>query len=93
MKNKTLEITTFAILIEAIVTYSNQFIVQESFCWQMFFSLILGILVAVAYKVDLPSYFNLKSDIPYIGSVLTGILLSRGSNYIFDLLEKLSKCS
>lgn len=59
----------------------------------MFFSLILGILVAVAYKVDLPSYFNLKSDIPYIGSVLTGILLSRGSNYIFDLLEKLSKYS
>lgn len=91
MKNKTLEITTFAILIEAIVTYYNQFIVQESFCWQMFFSLILGILVAVAYKVDLPSYFNLKSDILYIGNILTGILLSRGSNYLFDLLNSLTK--
>ena len=54
MKNKTLEITTFAILIEAIITYSNQFLVQERFCWQMFVSLILGIMVAVAYKIDSP---------------------------------------
>lgn len=91
MENQTFSIITFAILIEAIATYSNQFIVQESFCWQMFFSLILGILVAVAYKVDLPSYFNLKSDILYIGNILTGILLSRGSNYLFDLLNSLTK--
>lgn len=93
MENKTLGITTFAILIEGIITYINQFFVQESFCWQMIFSLILGIVVAVTYKLDLLSYLNLKSDVPYIGSVLTGILLSRGSNYIFDLLEKLSKYS
>ncbi len=63
---------------------------QESFCWQMFVSLILGIVVAVAYKIDLPSYFNLKSDVPYIGCILTGILLSRSLNYIFDLIGNLS---
>lgn len=90
MENKTLGIATFEILIEALISYVNQFFVQESFCWQMFASLVLGIIVAVAYKLDLLSYFNLKSEIPYIGSVLTGILLSRGSNYIFDLIGKLS---
>ncbi len=90
MENKTLGITTFAILIEGIITYINQFFVQESFCWQMIFSLILGITVAVAYKLDLPAYLNLKSEIPYIGCVLTGVLLSRGANYIFDVLGKLS---
>ena len=89
MENKTFGIMTFAILIEGIITYINQFLVQECFCWQMALSLALGILVAVAYKLDLPSYFNLKSDIPYIGCILTGILLSRGSNYVFDLLGKL----
>ena len=89
MENKTFGIVTFAILIEGIITYTNQFLVQESFCWQMALSLVLGIIVAVAYKLDLPSYFNLKSDIPYVGCVLTGILLSRGSNYLFDILNKL----
>ena len=91
MENKTFEIMTFAILIEGIITYTNQFLIQENFCWQMALSLALGILVAVAYKLDLPLYFNLKSDIPYIGCVLTGFLLSRGSNYVFDLLTKTSR--
>ena len=89
MENKTFSIVTFAVLIEAIVTYINQFFMEDGFCWKMLLSLILGIIVAVAYKLDLPSYFNLKSDIPYVGCILTGILLSRGSNYIFDLLGKL----
>ncbi len=90
MENKTFGIVAFAVLIEAIVTYINQFFVQENFCWKMVFSLTLGIVVAIAYKLDLPAYFNLKSDIPYIGCILTGILLSRGSNYIFDLLSKIT---
>lgn len=88
MENKTVGIASFAILIEAIITYFNQFLVQENFCWQMLFSIALGIIIAVAYKLDLPAYFNLKSDIPYVGCVLTGILLSRGSNYVFDLISK-----
>jgi uncharacterized membrane protein YfbV (UPF0208 family) len=67
MENKTVEITSFAILIEAIITYLNQY-----FCWQMALSIVLGIVIAVAYKLlDLPACFNLKSDIPYVGSVLT----------------------
>ena len=90
MENKTFGIAAFAILIEGIITYINQFLIQVNFCWQMALSLILGIIVAVAYKLDLPSYFNLKSDIPYIGCILTGILLSRGSNYVFDLIKSVA---
>ena len=89
MENKTVGIASFAILIEAIITYFNQFLVQENFCWQMLFSIILGIIIAVAYKLDLPAHFNLNSQIPYVGCVLTGLLLSRGSNYLFDLITKL----
>lgn len=89
MGNKTFNIVALAILIESIITYINQFFVQESFCWQMLFSMALGIIIAVAYKLDLPAHFNLKTNIPYVGCVLTGILLSRGSNYIFDLLYRL----
>ena len=89
MENKTTGIASLAILIEASITYFNQFFVQENFCWQMLFSVVLGIVIAVAYKLDLPAHFNLNSQIPYVGCVLTGILLSRGSNYLFELLKKL----
>ena len=89
MENKTFGIASFAILIEVIITYLNQFFVQENFCWQITLSIVLGIVIAVAYKLDLPAHFNLNSQIPYVGCVLTGILLSRGSNYLFELLKKL----
>ena len=93
MENKTYEFVTFAVLIESLITYINQFFVQENFCWQMALSLILGIIIALAYKLDLPAHFNLKSEIPYIGRILTGILLSRGSNYLFDLISKIANIS
>lgn len=79
-----------AILIEGIITYFNEFFVSGIAPWQMIFSLILGIIISVAYKLDLPQYLNLKSSIPYVGSVLTGILISRGSNYLYDLITKLT---
>lgn len=77
MENKTFGIASFAILIEVIITYLNQFFVQENFCWQITLSIVLGIVIAVIYKFDLPACFNLRSDVPYVGSVLTGILLLR----------------
>ena len=43
--------------------------------------------MSVSYKLDLPKHLGLKSSIPYIGSILTGILISRGSNYLFDILK------
>ncbi len=89
MENKVFGIVAFAVLIEGIISYISEFFVHGSFCWEMFLSLLLGIAVAVAYKLDLPAQFNLTSEIPYFGCVLTGILLSRGSNYLSDLLSKL----
>ncbi len=80
-----------AMLIEALITYFNQFFVSGNFQWQMIISMMLGIFIAVFYNIDLTKYFNMSSNLPYIGSVITGILLSRGSNYVYDLLGMLSK--
>ena len=90
MSNNIFGIVAFSILVEAIVTYVNQFFVHGVFSWKMLLSIVLGILVAVSYNLDLPAYFNLNSKIPYIGCVLTGILISRGSNYVFDIIKKLT---
>lgn len=86
-----MEVTSLATLIEAIITYYKEFFTTAGGApWEMVISLILGIVVAVAYKLDLLAHFNLNSRVPYVGNVLTGILLSRGSNYIFDLISNLS---
>ena len=80
-----------AIWIEGIVTYFNEFFVSGNIPRQMIFSLILGMVISVSYELDLPNHLGLKSTIPYVGSILTGILISRGSNYLYDLINKLTK--
>ena len=90
MNDKIISIFSLAILTESIITYFKEFFVYGDFSFSMLFSVILGVLIAVAYKLDLPEYLNLKSSIPYVGSVLTGILISRGSNYIYDILKSIT---
>ena len=89
MKQDVSKMIMITVLVEGIITYFNEFFVSGNAPWQMIFSLVLGIVVAIAYKFDLPRYLNMESNIPYVGCILTGILISRGSNYIYDLISKL----
>ena len=79
-----------AMLVEGIITYINEFFVSGATQWQMTLSLTLGIIVAISYKLDLPKYLTIESQIPYVGCILTGILISRGSNYLYDLISTLT---
>ena len=89
MENKITSIMPLAIAVEATITYINQFFVDGKFCWEMRLSIILGILISIAYEIDLPKYHELNSRIPYLSNIITGILISRGSNYIYDLITKI----
>ncbi len=89
MENKIASIMPIAIIVEATITYINQFFVNGEFCYEMFLSIVLGIIISVAYEIDIPKYLNLHSRIPYLSNILTGILISRGSNYIYDFMNKL----
>ena len=84
------KLITICILVESMITYINNFFVTTEPHYQMVLSPIFGILIAVAYKIDLLKLVNIESNIPYIGSVLTGILFSRGSNYVHDILKTLN---
>lgn len=76
-----------SIIIEGLITYIKEFFVKGKIQWQMIISIVVGVLVTAAYQVDILSLVGLQSPIPYLGSILTGILISRGSNYIFDLIK------
>ncbi len=90
MNGKIISICSLAILTESIITYFKEFFVSTDFPFSMCFSIVLGVFIAVAYKLDLPEYLNLKSSIPYVGNILTGIVISRGSNYLYDILKSIT---
>ena len=59
METTTFGIVTFAMLIEALITYYKEFFAGGGSSWEMIASLVLGVVIAIAYRLDLPSYFNL----------------------------------
>lgn len=85
--NKLVGIISFSVIIEGIITYLSKFLIDGNFSLKMLLSIILGIIIAISYNLDIPLQLDFKSKIPFIGNILTGILISRGSNYIFDLLN------
>lgn len=50
-------------------------------------SMVIGIIVAVLFKADLFPLIGIESIYPIASYVLTGILISRGSNLINTLME------
>ena len=90
MNKEVSKMLMVCVVLEGIITYINNFFVIGEPHYQMILSLVFGIFIAVAYKIDLLKLVSIESEIPYIGCVLTGILFSSGSNYIHDILKTLN---
>lgn len=93
MNKNILKLVYISLFIEAIITYANEFFILPSSPWQMLISLFMGIAVSIAYGIDLPAYLELNSNVPCLGNIITGIILSRGSNYIYDFISNLNSMS
>lgn len=52
--------------------------------------LIISILVCVLTSIDIFPIVGISLIIPYVGSVLTGIIVARGSNFVNDLFTRLN---
>ena len=53
-------------------------------------SLVVSILVCVLTGVDLFEIIGLPIRVPFVGSVLTGIVAARGANFVNDLFTRLN---
>jgi len=62
-------------------------------------TLIVGLILAFTTGMDMLQLIGISTKIPYTGIILTGILLSRGSNFMHDIVSSISnvcqntKCS
>lgn len=56
-------------------------------------ALAMGIIVSVAAGVDLFAALGLIIAYPIVGQILTGILISRGANFVHDLLKSVEQLS
>jgi hypothetical protein len=54
-------------------------------------ALLVGILVAMGSGLDVCAAVGIPMTVPFLGSILTGILLSRGANFVHDVLGAVQK--
>lgn len=89
-------IITMAIITEALVEYGKT--IAKGFSGKdiktamtQIAAIIISVLLCFAAGADLFRLAGISFTQPWIGTLLTGILGSRGSNYMSDLLSKIQK--
>lgn len=84
------QIIVVAILVEALWENLKMIWQNGKFSIDSIGALVLSILVCVLVKADVFALVNLNISVPFVGSVLTGVLVSRGANFIHDLFNKIN---
>ena len=54
-------------------------------------ALVVALILCVGVRLDILALLGINTTIPFLGIILTGILISRGSNFIHDLLVKIGQ--
>jgi len=77
-----------AFLVEALIQTIKPIYDKET-GWNMdkIVSIIVGIVVCLVTNVDLFAELGFVVSVPFLGSILTGVIASRGSNFVHDIFK------
>lgn len=78
-----------AILVEAIWENIKMIYDKQKLNINMIGSLVLGIVICLLAQIDIFPIVGLNMAVPFVGSIFTGIIVSRGANFVNDLFKKL----
>lgn len=78
-----------AILVEAVWENLKMIWKEGKFNVNMIGSLVLGILICSLAGLDIFSIIGIGLNLPVLGCILTGIIVSRGANFVNDIFSKL----
>lgn len=78
----------FAILVEAIINMTLGEVPTPKWV-KISASIVLGIAVCVVWKVGIIGLLGIEGGIPVFDYVVTGIVISRGSNIVNDILTRI----
>ena len=83
------QLVIVAILVEAVWDNFKMIWQNGKFSIDRIGALLISIFICLIAKVDIFPIVGLSVSIPYVGSILTGIITSRGANFVHDLFKKL----
>jgi len=82
------KIVLVAVLTEAVVDWLKDLVQAKPQVFKVI-ALLVAASLALVLEVDFFALINEPCAYPIIGEVLTGIIASRGANYVHDLWDRL----
>lgn len=79
---------SMAILAEGVYTYFTE--LKKEFSLGLVIPMVICLAISIGYNIDLPAGLGISAQVPYLGNVLTGLIMARGSNYFYDTIGKLT---
>ncbi|MDO4809966.1 MAG: hypothetical protein Q4A04_08415 [Eubacteriales bacterium] len=79
-----------AIVVEGIVEHIKQgFPVIADKTWAiLLITWLIGIGGCLVFGIDVFDLLKIRAKVPFAGEIITGMLIARGSNYMYDLIGK-----
>lgn len=82
-------IIVLAIIVERVVEIVKSLIKEGKVNKSVVLSVLIGVGLAFTTRLDLLALLGIEAFIPYVGTTLTGVFLSGGSNYLHDFIEQI----
>ena len=83
------QLIIIAILVEAIWENLKMIWDKNKLNINMLGSLLLSMIICTLAQINIFEIVGINLIVPIIGSLLTGIIVSRGANFVNDLFKKL----
>ena len=88
--NELAAFVTSAVVVEGILSYKDSIIKNKRVNWKIVVAIVLGCLVAYNLNLDFFATLGFQENYSIVGVILTGILISRGSNYVFEIYDRMT---
>jgi hypothetical protein len=88
--NILITVFVMAFLVEALVEY-GKLIFKGQINWTQLIALLIGVGLAFLFDANLFALLGIPMTLPIAGVILTGVLGSRGANYLADVVKKLQQ--
>ncbi len=81
-------VLVIAAMVEAVWETLKMVWQEGNFSFDKLGALVIGLLVAFGSGIDVTELMGVQMKLPYLGILLTGILISRGANWMHDWIGK-----
>lgn len=78
-----------AFFVEGLVDFVKQIVdADKSIKYAYILSIVLGVVICCVFNLNLLSLLGINTTVPFAGNIVSGFIISRGSNYLNDIISK-----